>query len=1112
MSLDSILRDILHTVDLSKPDGRPLYAYQPRVGQIELLGEELARYFRYQVRVDSHLAAAYCLFAAETFCRNYTGGSWAWRMVDQHLRFHPTEPHRHQIIEQGLHYWGREVLELALSRRYLGTLVCEGGLPLQMVQREGSLLRAYLGRVLREAPHTPRGIAPTVAQLEHHLPRGLRNETVRDLIVKIVSATRRFQLQAQGQENPIAYLDATAPGWRNDVPLKMDDETARHLVQGLLKERPARRGLYHSAIAARTELSIDPPQLRRHIASPDSLDGSWLKRSARVDDLPVRMRITARTATGRHIRIATAIRLAERDTYRLELSPLRTRTMVDREEVLGAVWAGLRSLDGQHIGSEFLVAEALSELPWVFRKEDEPPHSLAGLGSARLKCTHALLAVDGKSALLEGDSVNQLDGEIFGRRLFEVTGELEVLQGDDAFRVVTDAASEAGYIYALAGEPLLGLFQQVVWKGMPGMERTSDEAGVEAVDAGKLEWRDDAGQWHRSPDACVGSVWIRCVDEDQVVARRRALVMPADTLLVVAPGRDALSGSVSIAGSGISALTVEANTAYACEVQRQGSVFQLTCRCVTGDIPSCVKVEVAFGKRHVPLVLPWPGAKQGFITAGGSPVSVDTEISLTDLPRYFAVAQTRDHARFEVHAHAPSEVLPPKGRASSRVCIGRLKGDTTSGVVLPLDEIREECAALLNTVDDLDAELPIEVVRLGQSVVRRTIRIRRYPAKFTVQHDGRITTFGLEDVDRHGKRLLGAIEAKVKPLWRPDEAWDDVAQEPNGTWKFEHSSRQNGPWLMTGWIGEECFVRPTMVTVREGYHYFPTGAVERAIFSDRLERRDAFEAVMREMSETNFGTGEWKRLLSFVTATAELPASTFHILKTLIEYPDAMAQVAVELASTETFPAIYQAMEALPFSWSLLPLSSWQNAVTRLDAELESRRDQLEEIGLCADDLKRRQLRTLARHLSKQGPALSAIVQALSRSFPDVSAQTQRPPTVNPELSEVLLDHAQRDLLLRHQRDEWPQDPVESLLERAHIPKTIEQSMRPRTRRGFEGQVLAAPLVAALYSQFVATRRPWEHAILRRLRAFDEEWFDLAHATYLAQVLKWQSFEQKGRR
>ena len=99
---------------------------------------------------------AFCLWASEWWHQNYEAGPWKWEPLLAalgHTEFAPGGSRYgdlQDLVTRGLRGWRRSVLRVGASRGFLATLACEGGLPLRLVLRQQTHLRAYLKGVLEE--------------------------------------------------------------------------------------------------------------------------------------------------------------------------------------------------------------------------------------------------------------------------------------------------------------------------------------------------------------------------------------------------------------------------------------------------------------------------------------------------------------------------------------------------------------------------------------------------------------------------------------------------------------------------------------------------------------------------------------------------------------------------------------------------------------------------------------------------------------------------------------------------------------------------------------------------------------------------------------------------
>lgn len=134
------------------PDGRPLYAYKcsdKRYAELKAMTHNLIAAERRGQDAPS-LARLFCLFAAETFCREHESGPWAWESVFRPLSITPPTPTKiGEWVERGLDWWRRPLLRgTAGDRQFLVTIACEGGLPLKLLRNDNARLTQFFRSVL----------------------------------------------------------------------------------------------------------------------------------------------------------------------------------------------------------------------------------------------------------------------------------------------------------------------------------------------------------------------------------------------------------------------------------------------------------------------------------------------------------------------------------------------------------------------------------------------------------------------------------------------------------------------------------------------------------------------------------------------------------------------------------------------------------------------------------------------------------------------------------------------------------------------------------------------------------------------------------------------------
>ncbi|MFI3219916.1 MAG: STY4851/ECs_5259 family protein [Methylococcales bacterium] len=173
--------------------------------------------------------AAFVIYAAEWWRREYDGSSWKWDKIfasfgasNQEL----TTPERNQLVKSGLQYWHRKVRIINGRTRYLGTIALEGGLPLRQLTNDGTN-GGWLGTVLKQAiPKYIRlqasGVDASEIISEYDcIPRTYQNEQIYSILGEMVQtvAALKNKYQLHAQANPVSYLDQHSPSWRELFPL-----------------------------------------------------------------------------------------------------------------------------------------------------------------------------------------------------------------------------------------------------------------------------------------------------------------------------------------------------------------------------------------------------------------------------------------------------------------------------------------------------------------------------------------------------------------------------------------------------------------------------------------------------------------------------------------------------------------------------------------------------------------------------------------------------------------------------------------------------------------------------------------------------------------------------
>ena len=234
---------------LESPDpDRPLYGYRVTRKEFEELGRWLSGLpDPTSAPWPGRSKQLFCLFAAEWWRRHHDGGAWRWQPVLEAVGHTdlgpggPGYPELQRMVTLGLRYWGRDVLVTRKGHLFLFTLACEGGLPLRMVTdpKRNTALRRYFQKLFEETSRVALEQVEVRRLAEHHgteLPASLRQHVVFELAARTVDRITRAAAIVPDGVDPVAWLDENRPDWRDELPIELEDSTAKAFLTGLLND------------------------------------------------------------------------------------------------------------------------------------------------------------------------------------------------------------------------------------------------------------------------------------------------------------------------------------------------------------------------------------------------------------------------------------------------------------------------------------------------------------------------------------------------------------------------------------------------------------------------------------------------------------------------------------------------------------------------------------------------------------------------------------------------------------------------------------------------------------------------------------------------------------
>lgn len=961
MSLAETIATFLHSRSLLSPDGRPLYAYRCTDAEFARLGQELTETLgrgpRWHDPAPS-VAQAFCLWGAEWWRRNHEGGPWAWEEMlvtiecSDHAPGGPYYGRLQKIVAEGIRRWDRELLRYATGRAFLVTLACEGGLPLKLVRRETAALRRFFKDLLEEFRiFGPLGVpARDLAErTAFRLPRMLRQEVVYELSGDLAREIWRLQREVGESANPVRVLDERRPNWRDDLPIAVDDDVARTLLNNLLLDAAdLARGRGDRIKWARSlaERSNGYRMVGR-LVLPATLQLADVKSLwADVSDPPRRFEIGVEADESLEIAAFATRRgrqgATEGQHYVLE-NVLEGDGATYGPAAASARRLVLRTATGAAFSTDtFVGAMPLSDLPWVFEDTGERNEELrlVGEGSTSVRADAAVVAFDtetiveptGEAAIEE---VGRLEG--LDRQLVRVRGTVRFRDREGNLIVVRTRAERASEAveYRLRGRSLaLSRDGSTVFLGPPAVYAYHPDGLLDRVSTSDLEWKSDlkGSQWQPLTRRCVGSGRVRYVRATTTAFSQRITVVPAETEVRFVPDRDGRSGAIEFMGIGSVEIAVVEPEGISVDYDRVGDDQLRLLLSARGQVPTDVGLLLRWpGRGEAHLSLPFPAQRAWFETVSGRPLPNDSAISVDRLARVRAVAVVPGtKATFNVEGGYRGADINRIGSRNQLIRQEmRVKAPGLYEADLALLQRTIEARLAFSNDETGHVRLMVrsdDVVGLALP----SLRVYRYDFQLWLDSERFEVVIPEDALVKLTEEEVLVLRVEAVSLIAPEDPPVLLERLSNTSWHFPEDELAPGPWLILAWHGDWCRARPLWRYIR------PTNAADSSwhplveVFwsrgTDEIGRRAAASALVQRL-RTNAGDPVWSIIDGQLEWTAHLPAVTFDLLHALADDPGAAAFAALRAPNDIAFSRLWRALETLPFWWRSISASTWEEAM-----------------------------------------------------------------------------------------------------------------------------------------------------------------------------------------
>ena len=1085
MTPSTWIATFLNDRKLRHPDGRALYAYRCTASEFGSLAEALTDTYSsiFSIWIERSAIRAFVLYAAEWWQRRYDGGPWAWEPLLNSVEWHGVHyPDLYEPVREALRWWRVDLVRLPTSARYLGTFACQGGLPLALVGDAHSRVTQYLRAVLKHTAAYRQFVDDPIdlAQDQQHLlrPPTLRRDYVFRLAADLTEAVLELRDDAEDGD-PLGALDQTRSDWRETMPLDLDNERAQELLTGLF--RHASRDRLAPVDDFRVERFLRRTgvgwRLGARVRLPASMPTEDLARRLNVDPkaLPTRLQVRA---YGDRVHVLGAY-AEQSDAYRLMSRDAQSVISLWDVEAAGEVRLQFVSVDA--VG-EYLVpyrGDALGELPWAFQgDEDECP--FIGEGSISSRAPEIVMLVQENDTLVS--STVSVEERVLDRMMRRITERTAIETSDGRCVVEPSSAQGIERDYLLSGRRFHNLESRwPLFSNVPRLRIARTEQAPRAVPGSEVNWRQTGQDWKAYPDT-YGLWEVRHVRRGELGYRGRVGILPNDFGAQITPGSDMSEGWLELSGAeGVKVIGDDEEIEFRTQVASDGIRVHVRAR-DPAVVPARVRLRLHWqGSADLVVSVPFPGQGGRFLR-NGKPV--DGSLAIDEI---FGVRATAVSSSPVKHFWVEGELNAlDLDNSVLRVAYFRRRLHK-SGVTqeLPLVDVRSSIELLLSASSSSHARVDLRIVD-GLQPQPGALQVRRFSG--TVRHcDGMafVDTEQTSDTDP-------AMTFEVMSISRPDD--DPVRLDVVEVEDAPHAMLPRDvdqPWLVIARHEEQVRVRPIVVGGRASQEIDESPSLPEALRLEDSELRRkniaaALDALLLDGGDARSVEDDWAFLTHALLRAEGLPATSFDLLKVLVTKPRLLVRCMFRLESAPR-QLLWGLEDELPFSWLLIGRSVWmaeaKQAFGLLRSELADVRDGERIARDHIDSI-------LAEGVSR--------MRALYTVQCDVGLRLmglEVPKQIVAEAIKKRDDGTQTQLAVRYSMNDWPKGDGRrewvNELDRGRL--LDELGIWQQDGEIGERQPAFDTPVAAAWCCFGSKLAARTIFLVKRIRAHDPEWFDLAY-------------------
>jgi len=948
------IQELLSQNGLSKPDGRPLYAYRVTDESFyqlfELLRNKTNIGPNLAARRTSYFAQGWLFYAAEWWKRSYEGGPWSWSPIFKKLKYDDPDPtSRREWVETASAYWRLDD-EAIGGKRFLGKVVVNGGLPLNLIQKADGSLSRLLHAVLNEAmlSSSPLNKAQILSQIElqrGHLPKSYRQPMVYSLLEKVISAVLvlKEKIANLGQHDPVVYLDTHHPDWLDEFPLRIDSDSARRLLSKLIRQAVtgSKKSKQPFSIIRQIRLNADVSDWEYECifdaSSRHPISSIALMLNCSEDVLPASLDLVIVSGdSSMHI----GQMLRREDDYLIKLS----RTELKSELFHRSVRLDVSRL-GQVLGSlDIQGSEGPDPLvPWVF-EDSNSSSKLLWAGSYKLSAGSCLVLTSDSAELIAGANNFATLAFAKGKTIHRVTeGEIDVQLEGEIYQIKcgTQESELAEGIVWGNNRLLLDSSPSHIFIGKPKLDRVDSDGIRRSVSSSELFWRcnDVDASVESIRQFGIGTLFWR--KQGKTLLRLKSVCLPVgqqigNTIRIeyVYFKETKPTGMIRLVDWPISSVICNTEN-VSIAIANVGNRWELTFVSNVSPPPLFLSLSVVWSKGIQRISVPFPIEGAFIVDDHGVVIKPNTMVSMKQANHLRVHLRGMQNRNWQINMrieNAPDTQRIPDLLVKLRPIFG-----VTSQIVR-LYDLQDQIQQMLSLTTELDARVRISF-EYGDRVTSAIV-IARYShildrdksnGWVTLNNNsGELANFEL--LEQSGLRTLPILEAEqavrsLKPVF---------SQETHvGSWDFEPAIKQPGLWLIYPSPESPINARPITWFVPER---FAKPEVELVGLKAAMTIQNRDERLTKIIETFKYLAGEpshkdWGYVQVCVDKFGHLPLASLDLWIGLSQVSRAVVCAYLSLEGF-TEKIADRICKELPFEWILTSPQDWLTVISQLRNEL----------------------------------------------------------------------------------------------------------------------------------------------------------------------------------